>query len=189
MITQLFLDMDGVLINWDKAVCDWFGVPPWNPSKWEIPYTEIFGFDSKEFWKQLDYKDFWANLPWYDDGRQILALCEPFKPVILSHGRVPQAYAGKVEWLHRELPNVVHEGRYLLSGIRKDYVSHPGAVLIDDADHNCKAWEKKKNPGKAICYPRPWNSNRGVRDPLGFLMNMLWLYHRDLTPIQQVAIC
>jgi 5'(3')-deoxyribonucleotidase len=176
MITQLFLDMDGVIVDWLQGVRNFFH-NEWYPTQWAIPY-DLFGCDEKLFWQLLDNTQWWANLPWTEDGKRIWSLVEPFKPCILTHGRVPHSNAGKVEWLHRELPDVVHDGRFLLSGTRKDLVARPGAVLIDDAEHNCEAWEAAG--GRAILYPRPWNANKDIPYPLAYLRGMLsWRQHDD----------
>ena len=40
----IFLDLDGVIINWNKGVCDWFKVPyePEKVTKWNSLYKLIY---------------------------------------------------------------------------------------------------------------------------------------------------
>jgi 5'(3')-deoxyribonucleotidase len=172
MFKQIFLDMDGVLVDFDGGVrrefnCDW-----WYPTEWSIPYREL-GFSREEFWQELDYPEFWEHLPWTEDGKEILSILVPYKPCILSHSRLPNAFMGKWKWLQREIPDVILEERVLM-GWGKVNVAHPNAILIDDSDHIIEEWERRG--GLGILYPRPWNKGRNIKYPLEYLSGMLMFY-------------
>jgi 5'(3')-deoxyribonucleotidase len=172
MFKQIFLDMDGVLVDFDEGVrqkfsCDW-----WYPTEWSIPYEEL-GFEQEQFWNVLDYPEFWEHLSWTKDGKEILFVLAQYKPCILSHCRLPNSFAGKWKWLQREIPDVIPEERVLM-GWGKTNVAHPNAILIDDSDHIIEEWEHRG--GLGILYPRPWNKNRDVKYPLEYLTGMLMFY-------------
>ncbi|NIT60565.1 MAG: hypothetical protein GWN00_31495 [Aliifodinibius sp.] len=174
MKKQIFLDMDGVIVDWDAMVRETFGVD-WYPTEWNIPYKEVFGMSRDRFWKAIDYGFWWANIPWTNDGREIYNVVKPWKPCILTVAKTFGAMNGKRGWVERELPDVYEAGKcFIINGPSKHLVAHPNAVLIDDCDHFCTEWEN--HGGKAILYPRPWNENRNIKEPLEYLKRMLAEY-------------
>jgi hypothetical protein len=171
---QIFLDMDGVIVDWDAGVRYSFNVD-WYPTEWKIPYQKVFGMSSEDFWKCIDYGFWWAGLPWTKDGKEVYEMVRSFKPCILTIGRTTGAANGKRSWIKRNLPEVFKEGRYFVGGgPTKHFFAHPKAILIDDCDDYCEAWEKAS--GRAILYPRPWNKNRTIQDPVEYLKRMLAEY-------------
>lgn len=173
MFKKIFLDMDGVFVDFDGGVRKKFNVD-WHPTDWSIPYA-TFGTTFKQFWKELDNAFFWGELKWTEDGKRIRAIVEPFKPTILTAAMMPYAMPGKMQWLKREWPDVVNDKRVLIAGghSAKQSVAGPDKILIDDKNENIDEWEAAG--GMGILYPRPWNRNRDVEFPLEYLMGMLML--------------
>lgn len=177
MFQQIFLDMDGVIVDFDAGVRRRYKADWWYPTEWKIPYKKL-GTTFDEFWYQMDNAAFWRDLPWTEDGKRIQALVEPFKPTILTASFLPKASAGKTEWLTREYPDTMKEGqrRVLIANGHeaKASVAGPGKILIDDKNENIDEWEKAG--GKGILYPRPWNRLAGNPFPIEYLCSML-MYH------------
>jgi hypothetical protein len=174
MKKQIFLDMDGVIVDWDAGVRKKFGVD-WHPTEWEIPYEEVFNRSENSFWYMIDYSKFWAELPWTKDGKEIYELVKSHDPCILTIARCQGALLGKGMWLRRNIPEVGYSGRYFIAGgMKKHLLAHPNSILIDDCDALCDEWEN--SGGKVILYPRPWNRNHVFSNPLNYLKAMLRKY-------------
>jgi len=156
-----FLDMDGVLVDAVKGMCEHHKIPsPWldpaNLGKWDI--DKLSGIKPSEFWGAFGH-DFWANLPWMPDGKEILAIVEAHfgadnvciltSPPASNQG---EAIAGKIAWLEKHLPKYK---RRSLFGPVKRFCAHPNACLIDDMDRNVTEFIIES--GWAVLIPRPWN--------------------------------
>jgi 5'(3')-deoxyribonucleotidase len=179
MKKQIFLDMDGVLVNFDQGVRDRFKVD-WHPEEFAIDYKKTFNMSKSLFWSILDNERFWANLPWTEYGKRVMRVVEIFRPCILSTVVVPAGFSGKVKWLKKNYPAVLKDDRVLFSASTvgethnsKRHCAGPGSVLIDDNEKMCENW--RAAGGEAIMWPTPWNSYRGVSDPIEYLMSSLAL--------------
>jgi 5'(3')-deoxyribonucleotidase len=163
MITRIFLDIDGVLANWVRGVCDMHGLDvghvlrDWPADTYDI--CDATGLDPAEMWERIHLlgTGFWANLRLYPWASSLVALLEPIAPVTLlsSPSRHHSSSGGKHAWIQSYMPSF--ERRFLL-GADKAACARPGAVLIDDSDANCRAFEAAG--GHAIVFPQPWNSAR-----------------------------
>jgi hypothetical protein len=164
---RVFLDMDGVLVNFIDGACLMHGkANPWTVGKNRGSYDigGLLGMTPEEFWGPLGSHEFWANLSWLDDGREILSAashCAYLSNIYLlsSPGRETGAYSGKAAWVKREIPDLFP--RLLLSHC-KDVVAKPGHVLVDDYEENCKAFTAAG--GTAILVPRLHNSRWKLAD-------------------------
>ena len=89
---QLFVDLDGVLADFDSAVEKITGLRPSQQSP-------------KAMWPRLARTpDFYASLPWTEDGPELWRRVAPLDPVILTGlPRGNWAEPQKLEWCHREL--------------------------------------------------------------------------------------
>jgi len=127
---QIFVDMDGVLADFDRHYEAYFGQPPPDDVDWglirKIP-------------------NFYANLPPMPDMAELWRFLEPYKPIVLTgvpnNNNVPGAADEKRAWGRRHLGAHV-EVRCCRS---KDKCLHaaPGDVLIDDWDRYRHLWLAK----------------------------------------------
>lgn len=93
---KLFLDLDGVLADFDRAVTALFGRPPS-----ALPPGLMWGRLAKA-------PDFYNTLPWMLDGRELWNWCRPFEPTILTGLPLGKwAEPQKRAWCQRELGNDV----------------------------------------------------------------------------------
>ena len=146
-----FLDMDGVLADFVRGMCNAHMCKnpfddPRNYGKWNL--APMLGLTSVEFWYKATV-NFWKNLPWTDDGKEIYDTClKVFDRVIIcTHAHNGEAMAGKYAWMQKHIPNVP-----FIFIKDKYYLNKEGHVLIDDADHNIEHW-----PRNGFLVPRPWN--------------------------------
>lgn len=132
MVKTIFVDMDGVLADFDERVRQVFGK--------NVPT------DNGEFWKYI-----WANHPdWFltlprmpDFGPLVQAIESTMLPVaVLSalpnpkRGNTYAALAGKDKWIKR---NLDWPAIFCVRSNKKQYAA-PGMVLIDDTRSNIDEW-------------------------------------------------
>ena len=134
---QLYVDMDGVLADWEYGAGQILN-QPWNGSRQE----------DRDFWKKLhslpddEYQKHWATLPWLPQGKILWKYVSKFNPIILSKpDKAPKfrslCEAGKAEWCKNNLnPNT----RYIFS-TEKWRMASPNAILIDDMAKNTIPFE------------------------------------------------
>lgn len=135
MQPKLFLDLDGVLADFDKSAERILGTD--NIYKFEFVYGPEL------LWKMLHSDSlFFAKLNMMEDGSVLWNAVKHLEPTILT--ALPSTGAEKVDiqkrdWVRRWLgPNVP-----VITGRTKDkpkYAS-PGAILVDDRAVNKAAWE------------------------------------------------
>jgi 5'-nucleotidase len=144
---KLFIDMDGVLCDYEGHYRRLFGVS--------------FGMDDKERrWKNVDDVSFWSTIPWMRDGKMLWAAVQRFNPTILSAPtREQSSRKGKLIWCRRELGIV----NVILETEKYKYAA-PDSILIDDRPQNIDPW--KANGGIGILH----TSTVGTLHELGKLM-------------------
>ena len=114
----------------------------------EIPEMSFADFDKaagKTKLRNLSYSliqsadvDFWLNLEWMPDGKQLWSYIKKHNPMILS---APVGKAiGKVEWCKKNLG--IPENRIILTHDKYEYAKH-NTVLIDDMKKNTEPFEQK----------------------------------------------
>ena len=161
MKRKVFLDMDGVLVDFVSAAC--------RRHRMENPYENVknlgiwavetvWGMSDDDFMAPLKGSDFWEGLEWTADGRVILKMVEDAygkeNITLLSRPpkRAPEAYAGKVQWILNNLPD--YADKFLLGRDKNPCAN--GNILIDDYDRNINEW--REAGGIGILVPRAWNS-------------------------------
>ena len=169
MIKTIFLDMDGVMVDFLGGLHRSLGVPydindyPYEKGKWNM-LTDIRGFDdipaTFEQCNDACTKSFWANLQWTSDGHDILrAVTYKFAPtrihLLTTCMPNPETKSGKIEWVERHLPMYLDRTIILGSGMLKGGYAKPDALLIDDCDKNID--EFITAGGRGLLVPRPWN--------------------------------
>ena len=160
---KLFLDLDGVLIDWCKGAHEIHEITldqhVWQyklgPEGWD--WHKTVGMTSKELFEPMD-KYFWENLEWTKDGREIFTLCETMFPdnmCFLTNPHNPsESIPGRLNWLDA---NCTKFKDRTLFGACKFVCARPNAVLVDDYDENIDDW--RAHGGIGVLLPRPWNSN------------------------------
>ena len=131
---KLWVDLDGVLVNFDKGVKKLAGKLPSELAK-------------KDMWKAVySIPEFFENLDWEDDGKQLWNAIKRFHPTILTG--LPTSRNGEQQkrtWCARELgtdvPVIVCPSK------DKHLYAKAGYILIDDRNDNVEAWVRSGGTG------------------------------------------
>lgn len=161
---KIFLDLDGVLVNFNKAATAIVEV--------KYPPKEWWWFRSNEEFEKVNKGctiEFWQNLEWMPDGKEILEIIERYitpKNIYLLTTPMPnpESATGKLLWIKRELPQYYYHTILLYPP--KDLLVKPNHLLIDDKNENVDGFMKAG--GQAILIPRLWNKNKNL-NPISVL--------------------
>jgi hypothetical protein len=130
-MSQLFLDCDGVLADFEAGAAELLGM---SPAAFEGRYGK------REFWRRIARaRDFYGTLPLMRDARILFDAVAHLDPIILTglplgNWAAPQ----KVRWAEEHFP-----GTHIITCMARDKYRHMTGkdVLVDDrADHRDK-WE------------------------------------------------
>lgn len=157
MLSAIYLDMDGVLVDFAGGALLAHDVEPDRVSEiqayWSV--NEPCGTSKAEFkeWLHNAPPEFWEDLGWTDYGQNVYEMCSEFAPVVLmTSPSGPNSACGKLKWIAKNLPN---HGRFAITSC-KHHMAHPGALLVDDHAENVNNF--RGNGGKAFLWPAFWNS-------------------------------
>ena len=129
-MTQIFLDCDGVLADFDSYAHEYFG---------QAPRAAEAEFGAKEFWRRLEERgDFYRKLPVMPDARELFEGVAHLTPIILTGcPRGDWAQRQKVEWAEEHFPGV--QIITCRSADKRDHAT-PGDVIIDDWPQHRHRW-------------------------------------------------
>lgn len=164
---RVYLDCDQVLTDFVAGSLaavgiDYPGTKNW-PEGWTYDFFRQAGTSREEVDKHCGV-DFWANLPWIEDGKdirnQVLSRFRPDEITVLTTPmRNNGSYTGKMIWFERNVPELYH--RVVPTAVPKDeFAVDFNCLLIDDCQRNVEAFIKAG--GASILVPRPWNQNDDV---------------------------
>jgi hypothetical protein len=131
-MTQLYLDCDGVLADFDTGAKAILGLHPRD-------FEARHGLG--QFWKRLaGARDFYATLPPLPDAHVLFEAVRPLNPIILTG--LPQgrwAEPQKVRWAAEHFP-----GAPIICCLARDKAKHAraGDILIDDTLKYRHLWEE-----------------------------------------------
>ena len=106
---DIFLDMDGVLTDFERRFEQFAGV---TPDEFEAQRTIQVGKKKadEQFWNLIDKQigvRFWAGMPWMPQGEDLYKHVKKYKPTILtSPSRDESSRIGKGVWVKRNMPGV-----------------------------------------------------------------------------------
>lgn len=145
MINEIYLDMDGVLCDFDSY----------------IEYYNVRKENGKVNWGRLSSigSIFWANMPVIIEGYKLYNMLVPYCKEhniilgIMSAISLPCGKLGKRYWLEKTCPEIDKDYIHLFNkGKNKWTMSAPNRLLIDDNIENCELFKTKsvQHPGQAI---------------------------------------
>lgn len=128
MAPPLFLDLDGVLADFDRGVVAATGKRPEQLAM-------------KEMWRALSrHADFFGTLEFMQDAQELWSFCAPHRPTILT-GLPLGSWAPeqKTRWVARMLGADVP----VITCMARDKARYasPGAILVDDREKAREPWE------------------------------------------------
>lgn len=157
----VFLDMDGVLCDFTRAVVSGlFGRSDIRPEQYDL--AAHLGVTDDELWTAIDRagERFWATLPefpWTHDLLRLLRANHGRVVICTTPSRRPASRHGKLEWLcDRGLGD--HE--LVFAPMGKHHYARPGALLIDDHLDHAAAFAQRG--GTALLWRQPWSQ---AKDP------------------------
>lgn len=165
----VLLDMDGVVANFLKGVCNLFNLnyddmyARYYPHIWDIQKVEFFknrGITNDMIFSKIsmDEYNFWVTLEQYDGAKEFYDnLCSIVgkRNVVFSTSPSldPLSSAGKVQWLKLFTQNKSFNDSMI--GHRKDLMANQRNILIDD--NGSTVLKFMQLGGNGILFPRPWN--------------------------------
>jgi hypothetical protein len=152
---KIFLDMDGVLVNFDEQFKELTGQ---YPKDYESTHTP------DEFWGEIDGAGvgFWRGMKWMPGGEALYNRASQFDHVLLSSpSRSEVSKIGKRLWRRDKTPNTK---LILARSYNKKNYAAPNHILIDDREDNIQQWVSAGGIG--ILYQSPEQVNAEL-DKLG----------------------
>lgn len=154
---QLFLDLDGVIADFDQHCINLFGHDP-----------RKGGISDSVFWDMVEtVEDFWETIPVKFGAEDLMEVAAPYKPIFLTG--VPlgvngeRAHAQKPVWVQK------HIGDYqvitTMSRLKPTFMKNPGDILVDDRYRMIKKWEEAG--GRGVIYKNPHESVEKLKKLLG----------------------
>ena len=141
----IFCDLDGVLVDFDKGYQKLTGKPTHHAD------VQV----KKEFWKTFNDSiksknitefEYWSELEWMPDGKQLWDCIKPYNPFILTAPTInPESKEGKTYWVQNNI-GPVRELIFAFSFDKPKY-SRKNHILIDDREETIKAWNAKGGIG------------------------------------------
>ena len=128
---KIYLDMDGVLVDFDQQFKDLTGMMP---RKFEAKYG------STGFWEAIDKAGvgFWRGMSWMPGGEALYNRASQFDHELLSSpSRSELSKIGKRLWRRDKTPNT--KLTLSRSYLKKNYAA-PNHILIDDREDNIQQW-------------------------------------------------
>ena len=160
---DLFVDMDGVLVNFaDSAIRALGGDPAavWakcgpGPDAWD--FMRAMDMSASDFYHQLEAKGaaFWENLPEYPKALDFFAWCQSLATtyILTAPTLDPECATGKMRWLQARFGKSFS---HFIVTRHKHKLAHGGDLLIDDNQENCAKFALAG--GRSVLVPRYWNS-------------------------------
>lgn len=173
-INHIFLDMDGVIVDFVGGLCAYYALPyPYDDSSAAGEYDcfSLLGLGNGAKMRVMNNEHFWRNLQYMPDGKAIFKLVSESSAslvLLTDTGGYVYSASGKAGWVERHMPDVPMYMVFtsVLSSVGQDTAkakarfAAPDALLIDDSDKNVEAWQQAG--GCAILVPRPWNSRHAL---------------------------
>ena len=170
---KCYIDMDGVTVDLFDFLLRKYGKEcPSGKGNLE----KIIGLPMKEILGGVD----WENLNKTPECDELIkTLKERFgtNTYIASSPCDARSAGGKFKWLEKNLPTFIKgeiPSRRVIFTRHKELLAKPDTILIDDYEKNVKKFITEG--GKAILFPRQWNSLYYIEDSLTYVLDQLKLY-------------
>ncbi len=130
-MAQLFLDLDGVLADFDAGAEAVLHMPP-------AQFQDRYGPGA--FWKKLaNTSDFYNTLELLPDALELMEAVQHLDPIILTGLPIGKwAEPQKRSWVERHFP-----GTQVITTLARNKPKYatPGDVLVDDRERYREGWE------------------------------------------------
>ena len=184
MIDTIFLDMDGVLVDWCGKVMDLFqrhdirdALKESEPGK----IHKLLGIDEGLLWKIINFHEhrFWSSIKPFPWTRHLIDTCKalPCNVGILSSptghfDTAPHACKGKTISIERLFPDVPYAFAY-----KKHLMASPTKLLVDDTGKKLRAFEE--HGGKVFRFPNQFKLLDGELSIDDVLSDLIRTFHAE----------
>jgi len=130
---KLFVDMDGVLANFDKHFEKLSG----GSKPWEF----LEDHSKNELWSIIKSDPrYFRDLEWMPDGQELWNAVKDFNPIILTSPAKDMEYceSDKKKWVEEKIGEDIE---VIFSHSKGDYAD-TNSILIDDMDKNLIPWQE-----------------------------------------------
>ena len=140
---KIFLDMDGVIVDFIKQADEFFGAKSWD--QWK----EM----KKSHWSKVSAygEKFWSEMDWLPDGQKLWNYLESkYKDIqILTAHPLDKGGAeiGKRNWLIKNINHNIAANAIICMGRDKQTYAAPNHILIDDSERNIRQWRNRGGIG------------------------------------------
>jgi phosphoglycolate phosphatase-like HAD superfamily hydrolase len=152
---RIFCDLDGVLVDFDRGFLEL----PGNTEKLTTKeYEEKHGRNS--IWTIIEQggEDYWINLKWTKDGRELWDYLKRYDPIILSSPSLSQtSITGKTKWVAQNLnidqepitqpEDLQPDSRLVLYTDKYKFAKTENDILIDDTEKKLTDWTEAGGTG------------------------------------------
>lgn len=164
MTQTIYLDMDGVVADWDRAATEFLGAD----SRVDMA-GQPEGRWPEDDWNRLkNNQHFYSELPEMPQARELVGVARQFRDELkwdllfltaIPRGNdMPWAFNDKIRWAGFHFPDIsVHFGPY---SHEKYMHCSQGDILVDDRLDNCNQW--RKAGGVAVQVTKDYD--RAIRD-------------------------
>lgn len=160
---MIYLDIDGVVADFDQAVCRWFGRPVLQHYEDGRHLWRHIGLHSDDDIQQTIWDmpaGFWSSIPLLPWARQLVAVCEDVvgkDSVYFATAAIGSndCASGKMLWIAQHFPEMARRtilirDKWMLTG--------PDRILIDDLENQCDKFVE--HGGSSILFPQLWNRSK-----------------------------
>ncbi len=162
MISRIFLDIDGVVADWQSAVIRLYSLEPrevyarWPRGVYDL--AKVLHVSTANMHRRVNMCGavFWASLDCFSWTGSLYSLAKRTAPTTFLSQTSTDSHSGsgKMQWLDCHFRGVP----FFIGSENKGICAAPRRVLIDDKDSNCVDFIQAG--GEAIVFPQPWNSRR-----------------------------
>jgi len=144
---KIYLDMDGVLADFDKRFEDLAGMPP---RKFEDTYGK------NEFWDFIDEKNklkFWIGIPVMDGAKKLVDFASKYDYELLTAPSAKkQSRIGKILWVRNHTKDLFGSTPYInFKRAKEKHEIKPtltkSDILVDDRDDTIQRWNAAGGTG------------------------------------------
>lgn len=182
MAKNLLMDVDGVLTDFLQHSLRWHGradmAGSYPRGEWETP--KVLGLSDREFWKKIDFFEFWSTIPTYPGSADFLAavkaMCDndgvklsfctssslQLQVFVPARIRVLDALCREAKIAEQPPLYIAYRGSKGVFGRRE-------SLLVDDYPKNIRSFVEAG--GCASLVPMPWNTKEGS-EPEGCRISM-----------------
>jgi 5'(3')-deoxyribonucleotidase len=176
---EIYLDMDGVCVDFMSAVLRTHGMDPegvmadWaTRHRGEVFPQPLIGMEPQTFFTNEAMADaaFWSSLvpyAWFD------VLFEEMSKIghvifLTAPTGAPGCVAGKHIWLKDKFGNDFQD---FIFTRHKERLAHGSAFLVDDLAHNTQRFMERD--GHGVLFPQIWNRNADIGDKVNYVIEYL----------------